>query len=782
MRPFPPGEGRMLREHSLRGVLRAALAAVLLPVALLWLWLALSGKPPLLDGVEFSPLVLDGGGGLMRLGLTSDEKYRLRVRLHEVPPHAVRAVLLYEDRHFYRHFGVNPFSLLRSALSMLTGSRRMGGSTITMQVARLRLGLSTQSVGGKLVQMARALQYEYHYAKSDILEAYFNLAPYGGNVEGIGAAARIYFHAAPGDLSRAQALALAAVPQNPVRRCPLGGPDFEKTRQRMQRLAGEEHGRGGRLSLSGKAALHVYGPSALPFAAPHLAGELLPLSRGGEAVRTFVDRDAQAILERALAGFAARGRRYGLVNASAMLIHWPSMEVRALAGSADFFNTAISGQVDGTRARRSPGSTLKPFIYAMALDQGLIHPRTLLADSPRSFGGYDPENFDRVFRGPLPAEEALRASRNIPAIALASALRPGLYAFLQRAGVEMPFSEEHYGLSLVLGGAEVSMRELGGLYAMLANKGVWRPVRRYAGEEGRSAVRLLSPEAAIVALRMLEDGAHAVRGASGSLPLRFKTGTSNGFRDAWTAGVVGPYVLVVWAGNFDNTPNPLLVGGEVAAPLFTDIAQALVSADASMTDLVPRQQEGLNITREKVCAATGDLDTSLCGEVTETWYIPGTSPTRPSGVFRTILIDRETGLRACVAVPGRTEERVWEFWPSDLRAQFLRAGVVKPPPPPFGPGCGQDAPPGMPPSILSPKEGVVYQRSLSSPGRNDIALIAGADADAGALFWFVKDRFLGRSVPGEPLFWSPGDGVHELRVVDDMGRAASRRLVVKTLP
>ncbi|WP_370790690.1 penicillin-binding transpeptidase domain-containing protein [Bilophila wadsworthia] len=243
-------------------------------------------------------------------------------------------------------------------------------------------------------------------------------------------------------------------------------------------------------------------------------------------------------------------------------------------GSAGFSDAAISGQVDGTRARRSPGSTLKPFIYGMALDQGLIHPQTLLPDSPRSFGGYDPENFDRVFRGPLPAHEALRASRNLPAILLASQLRPGFYGFLLRAGVESPVQRGPLRASASCSAARrVSMRELGGLYAMLANKGVWRHPRLYEGEAAGSAVPLLSPEAAVVTLRMLEDDAHFVRSKEGPVPLRFKTGTSNGFRDAWTAGVVGPYVLVVWVGNFDNTPNPLLVGGDVAAPLFTDIAQ-----------------------------------------------------------------------------------------------------------------------------------------------------------------------------------------------------------------
>ena len=724
------------------------------------------------------------------MGLTRDEKFRLRVCLDEIAPEAVNAALRYEDRHFYRHPGVNPFSMLRAGLSMLGGSRRMGGSTITMQVARLRLGLYTTTVAGKLEQMARALQYEYHYEKSEILEAYFNLAPYGGNVEGIGAAARVYFHVPPSRLSFSESAALAVVPQNPVRRSPLNGPDFESARARMVRLVlpGRDAAeKGGALGLRGSGEgklppLRVYAPSSLPFDAPHASSELLPLSREGRPVRSFVDRRVQKILERAVQGFAARGRRYGLNNASALLIHWPSMEIRALVGSADFFSSPISGQVDGTRARRSPGSTLKPFIYALALDQGLIHPRTLLEDSPRSFSGYDPENFDRVFRGPLPAEEALRSSRNIPAILLASKLRPGLFSFLQRAGVEFAFSEEHYGLSLVLGGAEVTMRELGGLYAMLANRGVWRQSRLFEGEKAHPAVALLSPEAAVVTLRMLEDGAHFVRTSSGPVPLRFKTGTSNGFRDAWTAGVVGPYVLVVWAGNFDNRANPLLVGGEVAAPLFADIAQALAFAEPDFADLVPRMHEGLNITREKVCTATGDIDTSLCREVTETWYIPGRSPTRSSGVFRTILIDRETGLRACEPVPGRTEEVVWEFWPSDLRAQFLRAGVVKPSPPPFGPGCGQTPVAGTPPRVISPKEGVIYQRRLSSPETTAIALTASADADARAVFWFVKERFIGRAAPGETLLWQPEDGVHELRVVDDRGRASSQKVTVRTLP
>ena len=226
--------------HVRKTIAFALVLTLLLPIAAFWGWLVLSPKPPLLDGVPFSPLVLDRDGNLLRLGLSEDEKYRVRIRLNEVAPEMVRAVLLYEDRHFYRHPGVNPLSLLRASAGMLGGARRMGGSTITMQVARLRLGLSTTTLSGKFAQMARALQYEYHYGKGEILEAYFNLAPYGGNIEGVGAAARIYFRTTSGRLTRTESLALAVVPQNPVRRSPLNGPDFEAARARMQMLADAE--------------------------------------------------------------------------------------------------------------------------------------------------------------------------------------------------------------------------------------------------------------------------------------------------------------------------------------------------------------------------------------------------------------------------------------------------------------------------------------------------------------------------------------------------------------
>ena len=739
-------------------------------------WLSFAPCPHPLEGVSFSRLVVSKNGELMRLGLSKDQKYRVRTRLTDIPPEAVDSILRYEDRFFWHHPGVNPLSLGRAALSILKGERLMGGSTITMQVIRLMHGLETGRLNAKVKQLFLALQLEWRWSKIDILEAYFNLAPYGGNVEGLGAAALYYFHKTPATLTPEESTALMLVPQNPSRRSPSqNNPTFSLVRHRLHKLwhNGDE-----------LAPLRVFGAKDLPFAAPHISTELLRLPNGKERLRSTIDLGLQRRLERQLHHFAARHRAWGIDNAAAILLHWPSMEVRALAGSADFHDNQIEGQVDGTRARRSPGSTLKPFIYALALEQGLIHPHTLLADTPRSFSGYDPENFDGSFRGPLPAAEALRASRNVPALALAARLgQPGLYEFLQQAGVAFAKDKDHYGLSLVLGGAEMSMRELASLYAMLANKGIWRSLRFLQDEEASAPLQMLSPEAAFVTLSMLEDGNpdHLVRShGESALPLRIKTGTSNGFRDAWAAGVFGPYVLVTWVGHFNNTANPLLVGGQVASPLFTSIARELAISNP-ITDDVSSSARNLHVERVSVCAATGDLDTTLCGETVDTWFIPGVSPLRSSGVFRTILVNPETGLRACASSSGPVETRVWEFWPTDLAQMFLRAGVVKPPPPPFAPECREmGGISGIPPVIVQPKAGLVYHIDFKHGSGNAVALIANADADVRYLHWFANERYIGIATPGNPLLWQASPGNATLRVVDDAGRSAQRHITIRT--
>lgn len=775
------------------------LAGFFLAVALLWA--IFTPRPPLLDGLSFSTVVLDRHGQLMRLSLASDERYRVYTPLAEIASELVEATLLYEDRHFYKHPGVNPAAVARAAWgTYLGGGRRLGASTITMQLARLRLGLDTGSIWGKIRQMERALAYELCYSKDEILEAYLNLAPYGGNIEGAGAAARIYYRKGADKLSLAEALSLVSVPQNPTRRNPLavrkmdeaGQVDsaLEEAQERIFSLWVERHPEDAGTGFLARTRIEPGSPADLPFAAPHVSTEavLRAASEFGsrEPVKSTIDFRLQGQLERLVSAMVARGRAFDINNASAMLLHWPSMEIRALVGSANFYDEAIEGQVDGSRARRSPGSTLKPFIYALALDQGLIHPKTLLYDTPRSFGGYDPENADQEFRGPVSATEALRESRNIPAISLANSLKePDLYDFLRAAGVNFDFERDHYGLALVLGGAELSMRELASLYAMLANRGEIKPMLLFEAERKSLPAprRLLSPEAALLTLDMLRSLPVTQRTRTQAMvrrtPMYWKTGTSNGYRDAWTAGVFGPYVLVVWVGNFDNKSNMAFTGIKTAAPLFWEIADAIYSME-QMPDLALQGMDKLNIKRVKVCSGTGDIDTRLCPDTTETWFIPGVSPIADSGVYREILIDKASGKRACVEDPSSTQRVIWEFWPTDMQKVFRRAGIAKPGPPPFLPECGaDDNPGGLPPEIISPKSGVVYHRSLSQPEGTVIALRASGDADVTDFFWFSGSEFIGRSAPGGEIVWTAPGGTVTVRVVDNFGRSESRTITVE---
>ena len=752
------------------------------------LTLHVAPRPDLYGKTGFSRIFLDRRDRVLRITLAPDGAYRIFTPLTAMPPELMEATLLYEDRSFYRHSGVNPLALLRSVAQMALGGRRMGGSTISMQVVRLTQKFSTASIPGKLRQIWQALVLERYYGKDEILEAYLNLAPYGANVEGVGAAARIWFHKEADELSLPEILALAPVPQHPAARNPLAsrGRSLSQARTRLDRIWREAHPQDVNQGLP-NVPLRVHALSELTFAAPHavdslLAGSELPQGR----IATTLDLGLQQLLERQLRRAVEAGRLWGMDNAAALLLVWRSCEILALAGSADYFNAAIQGQVDGTAARRSPGSTLKPFIYALALQEGLIHPETLLSDTPRAFKGYEPENADGGFRGPISARMALLGSRNIPAIALASQLpAPGLYGFLGKAGVRFEHGPEHYGLALVLGGAEVSMRELAGLYALLPNRGIWRAPILRRNEPATGPLPLLKPEAAFMTLQMLR--APSPQGFDRT-PTYWKTGTSNGLRDAWTAGVFGPYVLVVWVGRFDGVGNPGFSGLHAATPIFFSIRRSIEALNP--TGALPdpaADADGLNIRRIAVCAVTGDTDLSLCPELSrqiDTWFIPGISPIRDSGILRRILVDDATGFRQCRAIPGRTREVVWEFWPADLRRLFSQAGVRKPPAPPLAPECRETDTlwqvPGRAPLISSPKPGLAYAASLKHPQK--IPLLADVDADAGCVYWFADTRYLGRSEPDEALLWQAAPGVTRLTAVDDLGRASSVRVVTESLP
>ncbi|MDP9108350.1 MAG: penicillin-binding protein 1C, partial [Pseudomonadota bacterium] len=661
-----------------------------------------------------------------------------------------------------------------------------GASTISMQLARRLYHLPTRSPAGKARQILAALWLEARYSKREILEAYLNLAPYGGNIEGAASASLIYFHKTSRQLSLPEVLTLAVIPQNPRKRgvnaVRQWSPALLAARTRLWREWSASHPDALRYRQQMAAPESMYGTSALPFLAPHFTDQLLSDRVSGQ-VTSSLDLPMQTTLERILTQFVASQRGQGVDNASAMVIDRVSGEVRALVGSADYANAAIDGQVNGTQAKRSPGSTLKPFIYGLALDQGLLHPLTILKDAPTSFGPFSPENFDGRFVGPISAQEALIHSRNIPAVALAERLKqPSLYGFLRSAGVTRLASEHHYGLALALGGGEVTMEELARLYLMLANRGSLRPLSYLAlastPPEPGVAPQLLSPQAAFITDQMLRANARPDTGEPAYPAVAWKTGTSWGFRDAWTAGIFDRYVMLVWVGHFNGESNPAFVGIKTAAPLFFRLVDSLRAQHLSGSE--PRLALPDNVSRIEVCTASGDLPNALCKDRSLTWFIPGVSPIRVSSLHRAVKIDRRTGRATCSDGP-EVEMRVFEYWPTDLQRLFREAGMPRQTPPPV-PDCGADhADLADAPQIRSPSRGAVYTLRLSST--TPILLRADVTGAQEGLFWFANNGLIGQSHGGDALGWRPrAAGTYQLRVIDRQGRSDSREVVVEFVP
>jgi penicillin-binding protein 1C len=760
---------------------RAALIAVAL-CCLALLALRLWPHSPLRAQVPVSTAVYARDGQLLRLALAPDEQYRLWVALDDIDPRLVQAVQLYEDRWFYWHPGVNPAALVRAAGATYSGGTRRGASTISMQLARRVYGIVSQTPGGKLRQVAAALWLEARHSKRELLEAYLNLAPYGGNIEGVGAASLIYFHQRAQRLTLAEVLTLAVIPQNPRKRGGAGrGQELAGARKRLWQLWLARHPETPAWQADERSAPVLAGPRDLPFRAPHLTDRLLRGKIEGE-VWSGLDLRAQATLERIIGQFVDNNRGQGIANASAMLLDRDSGEVRALVGSAGYFDASIDGQVNGTEAKRSPGSTLKPFIYGLALDQGLLHPATMLKDAPTTFGPFSPENFDGRFVGPISAQDALVRSRNVPAVAVASRLaNPNLYDFLKNAGVSRLAAEQHYGLALALGGGEVTMEELGRMYLMLANGGAMIPVshqRRRAGTEAHAqAPRLLSEEAAFITLQMLRTNQRPDTGEPAAPPVAWKTGTSWGFRDAWTAGVFGRHVLLVWVGNFDGQGNPAFVGIKTAAPLFFRIVDSLRGQQLDAAE--PEPALPANLARVEVCSPSGDLPNDLCKDRTHTWFIPGKSPIKVSQLHRAVTVDAATGQPTCARGPG-TRSEVYEFWPTDMQRLFREAGMPRRQPP-LLPDCGAADIQGDGPSIASPNRQTTYTVRLSKPA--PLALRANALAAQDTLFWFANGALVGKGRPGDNVAWTPAaPGRFQLRVVDQAGRADAMDVEVEFVP
>ena len=555
-------------------IIWATLAIIcFLVVAAMGAWVRSLGPLPLAQASEVSTTIVDRNGKLLRAYAMADGRWRLPVDAKTgVDPGYLKLLLAYEDRRFRSHAGVDPLALARAAFQLVTrGHIVSGGSTITMQLARLIEPRRERSVYAKLRQMVRALEIERQMDKDQILNLYLAMAPYGGNLEGIRAASIAYFGKEPKRLSLAESALLVALPQSPETRRVDRYPDAARAaRDRVLDRMVED----GQISEEDAARAKAVPVPRLrrpmPILAPHSADRAMAFVKDTPVIALTLDSGLQKVLEA-----LARDRAAALgptISVAIIAVDNASGDVLARVGSPDYFDDRRAGQVDMTRAVRSPGSTLKPFIYGLAFEDGFVHPESLIDDRPIRFGSYAPENFDMTFQGTVPVRKALQMSLNVPAIALLDRVGASrLSSRLKQAGANLVLpKDEAPGLAMGLGGVGITLQDLVQLYCGLARLGNTRPLREIVDlrDDARDSLRLLDQVAAWQVGNVLMGTQPPENGVRNRIA--FKTGTSYGYRDAWSIGFDGRITIGVWVGRPDGAPAPGIVGRTAAAPILFD--------------------------------------------------------------------------------------------------------------------------------------------------------------------------------------------------------------------
>jgi penicillin-binding protein 1C len=567
-----PGHDGVGKRRALR-VTVLAFAIILFFTVAIGAFVVSLGPLPLAPARQVSTTIVDRNGKLLRAYAMADGRWRLPVDAKtDVDPGYLKLLLAYEDRRFRAHAGVDPVALGRAAFQLVTrGHIVSGGSTITMQLARLMEPRRERSISAKLRQMVRALEIEQQLNKDQILDLYLTLAPFGGNLEGIRAASIAYFGKEPKRLSLAESALLVALPQSPEHRRLDRHPDVaRRARDHVLDRMVEDNKVSQEDADQAKAAPVLRLRKPLPILAPHSADQAIATVKDAPVIRLTLDFSLQKVLEA-----LARDRAAALgpdISLAIIAVDNASGDVLARVGSPDYFNDRRAGQVDMTRAVRSPGSTLKPFIYGLAFEDGFVHPESLIDDRPIRFGSYAPENFDMTYQGTVPVRKALQQSLNVPAIALLDRVGASrLSSRLKQAGANLVLPKDEVpGLAMGLGGVGITLQDLVQLYSGLARLGSTRPLREIvnAKDDSRDPLRLMDQVAAWQVGNVLIGTPPPENGVQNRIA--FKTGTSYGYRDAWSVGFDGRITIGVWVGRPDGAPAPGIVGRTAAAPILFD--------------------------------------------------------------------------------------------------------------------------------------------------------------------------------------------------------------------
>ena len=732
---------------------------------------------PLPKVVTYSSVITDSKGQLLHAFLSPDEKWRMKTELNEISPLLQQTIIAKEDHWFYWHPGVNPFAVARALVrNTVTGRRTSGASTITMQVARL-MHPTKRNMANKLVEMFRAFQLEWSYSKKEILQLYINLLPYGGNIEGVKTASWIYFNKNPDHLSLAEITALSIIPNRPTSLV-MGKHNDAIVKERNRWLVRFQQQKVFEDQIIEDALREPLTASRgnIPRVAPHLS---LQLKRKNQNLVN-IDLNTQLKTEKITSDYINGLKLLNINNAAVVVIENATHKVISYVGSANFFDTTDGGQVNGAMAIRQPGSTLKPLLYGLCIDAGLITPKMAIGDIAINYNGYVPENYDQRFNGFVTMEYALMHSLNIPAVKMLNQLgKEKLISALGEADCnQIKKDEKKLGLSMVLGGCGASLLELTGLFSALAQKGLYTPPVFSTSDIVKSPRQILSPAAAF----MVSDILSKINRpdfpinwqATEHLPkIAWKTGTSYGRKDAWSIGYNARYTVGVWVGNFSGLGIPELSGAQSATPLLFKIFNTI---DYNTNDnwFVPPAECDVR----RVCAETGLPPADFCTDIITDYFIPLTSPNLPCNNHQQIAISADEKISYCVECkPALGFKKKWfRVLAPDMQAYFDEHHLVYDKIPPHNGACKKLFYESGP-IIKSPDGGAEYYISKSAP--EPLLLQCQTPADVSKVFWYINDRFYKAALPNEKVFYMPTEGPQKISCTDDKGRNRDLRCEVK---
>ncbi len=743
---------RSLREIFLTALWRRKLfrGTLLACIVLLISFLLLDLIFPFRTKVSYSPIIYARDGSVLHAFLSRDDKWRMKTELDEIIPELREAIIFKEDQYFYYHPGVNPAAIIRAAFNnTLTGRKTSGASTITMQVARL-LEPKERTYSNKLVELFRALQLEWHFSKAEILQLYLNLVPYGGNVEGVKSASVLYFGRLPDQLSLAQIVILAIVPNRPTslylgRNNPLIRQERDRWLKRFRNSQLFE----AKIITDALAEPLEASRIPVPQLAQHLAYRLKATHPDADNMQTTLRKNVQDKVQQLAYNYHKRLEKYNIHNLAVIVVNNRTMEVEGYLGSPDFKDGEHAGQVDGVRAVRSPGSTLKPLVYALGIDAGKITPKTVIADVPSNFAGYAPENFDRQFNGPVTVEKSLIYSLNIPSVKVLHDI--GMPLFLQKLKsarfAQIAKDERKLGLSIILGGCGVTLEELAGLYAAFANGGRFANLQyllpeKDSEETTKKHIPLISEPSAYMLSAILSQ---AIRPdlpnnfeSSYHVPrVAWKTGTSYGRRDAWSIGYDRQYTIAVWVGNASGEGVRELTGADIATPLLFHLFNSIgYNTQTSRIAAPPK------LHFRMVCTESGLPPAEGCGHQVADYYLPLVSPTQPCNHLKEVAVSSDGTFSYCTACQSAGAKKKW--YPNlspELMAFYGNEGLAYQAIPPHNPACTRIFDAGAP-RIISPSDGKEYL--LEGGEGTDMLLSCQAGNDVRKVYWYSQRSVLPR--------------------------------------